>query len=97
MASSPGEGVVDRDCRAFDHLYVCDGSIMPELSEKNPTLTIMALPIASPRHWPPQAVSREDQRVVARSRARPRSAATVRRRTACSSCRATVLRSEASS
>jgi glucose dehydrogenase len=45
MASSPGEGVVDRDCRAFDHpnLYVCDGSIMPELSEKNPTLTIMAL------------------------------------------------------
>jgi glucose dehydrogenase len=45
MASAPGDGVVDHECRAFDHpnLYVCDGGIMPELSEKNPTLTIMAL------------------------------------------------------
>ena len=45
MASASAEGVVDRDCRTFDHpnLYVCDGGIMPELSEKNPTLTIMAL------------------------------------------------------
>jgi choline dehydrogenase-like flavoprotein len=45
MASGPGEGVVDRNCRTFDHpnLYVCDGGIMPDLSEKNPTLTIMAL------------------------------------------------------
>jgi choline dehydrogenase-like flavoprotein len=45
MASESSKGVVDRDCRTFDHpnLYVCDGGIMPELSEKNPTLTIMAL------------------------------------------------------
>jgi glucose dehydrogenase len=45
MAFSPGEGAVDHECRAFDHpnLYVCDGGVMPELSEKNPTLTIMAL------------------------------------------------------
>jgi choline dehydrogenase-like flavoprotein len=45
MAASMGEGVVDADCRSFDHpnLYLCDGSILPDLSEKNPTLTIMAL------------------------------------------------------
>jgi choline dehydrogenase-like flavoprotein len=45
MASTRGEGVVDADCRTFDHpnLYLCDGGIMPDLSEKNPTLTIMAL------------------------------------------------------
>jgi glucose dehydrogenase len=45
MAASARDGVVDRDCRSFDHpnLYVCDGGIMPDLSEKNPTLTIMAL------------------------------------------------------
>jgi choline dehydrogenase-like flavoprotein len=45
MASGAEEGVVDRDCRAFDHPnhYVCDGGIMPDLSEKNPSLTIMAL------------------------------------------------------
>ncbi|MET0432054.1 MAG: GMC family oxidoreductase [Hyphomicrobium sp.] len=45
MASTRGEGVVGGDCRTFDHpnLYLCDGGIMPDLSEKNPTLTIMAL------------------------------------------------------
>ncbi len=45
MASNPSDGVVDRNCRTFDHpnLFICDGSVMPELSEKSPTLTIMAL------------------------------------------------------
>jgi glucose dehydrogenase len=45
MAGGSRDGVVDRDCRAFDHpnLYLCDGGVMPDLSEKSPTLTIMAL------------------------------------------------------
>jgi choline dehydrogenase-like flavoprotein len=45
MAASPRDGVVNSDCRSFDHpnLYICDGGVMPDLSEKNPTLTIMAL------------------------------------------------------
>lgn len=45
MAASQHEGVVDRDCRTFDHpnLYLCDGSVMPDINEKNLTLTIMAL------------------------------------------------------
>jgi choline dehydrogenase-like flavoprotein len=45
MAANPHDGVVDRGCRSFDHpnLYLCDGGVMPDLSEKNPTLTIMAL------------------------------------------------------
>ena len=45
MAAHPAEGVVDANLRAFDHpnLYLCDGSVIPEISEKNLTLTIMAL------------------------------------------------------
>jgi choline dehydrogenase-like flavoprotein len=45
MSSSRREGIVDRDCRTFDHpnLYICDGSVMPDINEKNLTLTIMAL------------------------------------------------------
>jgi choline dehydrogenase-like flavoprotein len=45
MAHGPKEGVVDVNLRTFDHpnLYVCDGSVLPEISEKNLTLTIMAL------------------------------------------------------
>jgi glucose dehydrogenase len=45
MAAERTEGVVDRDLRTFDHpnLFLCDGSVFPELSEKNLTLTIMAL------------------------------------------------------
>ena len=45
MAAVPTDGVVDRNLRTFDHenLYVCDGSVMTEISEKNLTLTIMAL------------------------------------------------------
>ena len=45
MASTPRDGVVDPNCRTFDHpnLYLCDGSVMPDINEKNLTLTIMAL------------------------------------------------------
>lgn len=45
MAENGREGVVDRDCRSFDHpnLFICDGSVMPDINEKNLTLTIMAL------------------------------------------------------
>lgn len=45
MAADPKGGVVDRDLKYFKskNLYVCDGSVIPALSEKHPTLTIMAL------------------------------------------------------
>jgi choline dehydrogenase-like flavoprotein len=45
MAADPEGGVVDRNLKYFKskNLYVCDGSVMPVLSEKHPTLTIMAL------------------------------------------------------
>ncbi|NND99701.1 MAG: GMC family oxidoreductase [Pirellulaceae bacterium] len=45
LAAKPSNGVVDINLRSFDHpnLYLCDGSVMPEMSEKNLTLTIMAL------------------------------------------------------
>ncbi len=45
MAADPKGGVVDKDLKYFKskNLYVCDGSVIPALSEKHPTLTIMAL------------------------------------------------------
>jgi glucose dehydrogenase len=45
MAADPKRGVVDKDLKYFKskNLYVCDGSVIPALSEKHPTLTIMAL------------------------------------------------------
>ena len=45
MANNSREGIVDTNLRSFDHsnLYICDGSVLPEISEKNYTLTIMAL------------------------------------------------------
>jgi hypothetical protein len=45
MAADPKGGVVDRDLKYFksENLYICDGSVIPVLSEKHPTLTIMAL------------------------------------------------------
>ena len=45
MGDDPRTSVVNRDCRSHDvpNLYVMDGSVFPSASEKNPTLTIMAL------------------------------------------------------
>ena len=45
MAQRSNEGVVDPNLMSFDHenLYLCDGSVLPEISEKNYSLTIMAL------------------------------------------------------
>lgn len=45
MGANPEAGVVDKDLKFFKsrNLYVCDGSVIPVLSEKHPTLTIMAL------------------------------------------------------
>jgi len=45
MAADPKSGVVDENLKYFKskNLYVCDGSVIPVLGEKHPTLTIMAL------------------------------------------------------
>jgi choline dehydrogenase-like flavoprotein len=45
MGSDPRTSVLDASCRAHDvpNLYIADASIFPNASEKNPTLTIMAL------------------------------------------------------
>lgn len=45
MAAEPRGGVVDKDLKYFrsKNLFVCDGSVIPALSEKHPSLTIMAL------------------------------------------------------
>jgi choline dehydrogenase-like flavoprotein len=45
MGSDARTSVVDAFCRTHDvpNLYVVDGSVFPSASEKNPTLTIMAL------------------------------------------------------
>lgn len=45
MAANENHGIVNENLQSFDHknLYICDGSVFPTLSEKNLTLTIMAL------------------------------------------------------
>ncbi len=45
MAATAKDGVVDANLCSFDHpnLFLCDGSVLPEISEKNLSLTIMAL------------------------------------------------------
>jgi choline dehydrogenase-like flavoprotein len=47
MASSPGWGVVDENCRVFgvDNLYVASSSTFPTSGCANPTLTIVALAV----------------------------------------------------
>ena len=45
MGSRFAHFILDATCRAHDvpNLYVVDASVFPSSSEKNPTLTIMAL------------------------------------------------------
>ena len=52
MGSDPRSSVVDAFCRTHDvpNLYVVDGSVFPSASEKNPTLTIMALAARTADH-----------------------------------------------
>jgi choline dehydrogenase-like flavoprotein len=52
MGTDPKTSVVNGDCRTHDveNLYVLDGSVFPSASEKNPTLTIMALAARAAAH-----------------------------------------------
>jgi choline dehydrogenase-like flavoprotein len=52
MGSDARSSVVDAFCRTHDvpNLYVVDGSVFPSASEKNPTLTIMALAARTADH-----------------------------------------------
>jgi choline dehydrogenase-like flavoprotein len=52
MGSDPRSSVVNAFCRTHDvpNLYVVDGSVFPSASEKNPTLTIMALAARTADH-----------------------------------------------
>ena len=52
MGTDQRTSVVNRDCRTHDvpNLYVVDGSVFPSASEKNPTLTIMALAARAAGH-----------------------------------------------
>jgi choline dehydrogenase-like flavoprotein len=52
MGMDPKTSVVNEFCRAHDvpNLYVVDASVFPSSSEKNPTLTIMALATRTADH-----------------------------------------------
>ena len=52
MGTDPRKSVLDGYCRSHDisNLYVVDGSAFPSASEKNPTLTIMALAARTAEH-----------------------------------------------
>ncbi len=52
MGADPRASVVDAFCRTHEvpNLYVVDGSVFPSASEKNPTLTIMALAARTAEH-----------------------------------------------
>ncbi len=52
MGSDPRTSVLNSYCRSHDvpNLYVVDGSVFPSSSEKNPTLTIMALAARTADH-----------------------------------------------
>jgi choline dehydrogenase-like flavoprotein len=61
MGSDSKTSVVDANCRTHDvpNLYVVDGSVFPSSSEKNPTLTFMALAARAADHIAGRLKSRE--------------------------------------
>lgn len=61
MGSDPRRSVVDPFCRAHDvdNLYLVDASVFPSSSEKNPTLTIMALAERTADHLTARLKNRE--------------------------------------
>jgi choline dehydrogenase-like flavoprotein len=52
MGNDPFKSIVNRFCQSHDlpNLFVVDGSVFPSASEKNPTLTIMALAARTADH-----------------------------------------------
>ena len=52
MGANPKTSVVNANCRTHDvhNLYLVDGSVLPSSSEKNPTLTFMALAARAADH-----------------------------------------------
>src|SRR5262245_20003858 len=52
MGNDPSQSVVNAFCQSHDvpNLFVVDGSVFPSASEKNPTLTIMALAARTADH-----------------------------------------------
>lgn len=61
MGSDPRRSVVNSFCRSHDvsNLYVVDASVFPSSSEKNPTLTIMALATRTADHIADRLQKRE--------------------------------------
>ncbi|MBV8866774.1 MAG: GMC family oxidoreductase [Acidobacteriaceae bacterium] len=61
MGADPKTSVLDRFCRSHDvpNLYVVDASAFPSSSEKNPTLTIMALATRTADHIADRLSKRE--------------------------------------
>ena len=61
MGADPKTSVFDKFCRSHDvrNLYVVDASVFPSSSEKNPTLTIMALASRTADHIADRLKKRE--------------------------------------
>jgi choline dehydrogenase-like flavoprotein len=61
MGTDPKTSVLNANCRSHDvpNLYVVDASAFPSASEKNPTLTIMALALRTADHITEQLKRRE--------------------------------------